>query len=101
MSVIARLTVTSASGTSCWVVPAFVTSAVTLASLLSNLTSDSFSSKPCALEAMFRVPSKPSATVWASESYLPVPLTKVNTPLSLACVAPASGVKVPAAMPVT
>lgn len=68
MSVIVRVTVTSASGTSCWVVPLFVTSAVTLAALLSNFTSDRASSKPCSLETIFRLPSKPSATVWASES---------------------------------
>lgn len=30
-----------------------------------------------------------------------MPLTKVNAPLSLACVAPPSGVKLPAAIPVT
>ena len=91
MSVIVRVTVTSASGTSSRVVPPLVTSAVISAAALSNLTSDRVSSKPCSLEAIFRLPAKPSRTAWVSESYVPLPPTKVNAPLPAACVAPSAG----------
>ncbi len=73
----------------------FLTSAVISPAALSNRTSVSVISKPCAAEALTSLPSKARPTVCAASSYAPVPSVKVNAPFPAAWVAPSDAVKAP------